>query len=540
MWTPQTPFEQRMAELDRAFGPPPSHPSHKFIAARAELELERDLSLRMRVREHKEQYPSFLLTRMQGGTQFPLSNVLRSYFQEYASRIFEHGPYSFPTSFNVVESFLAFSHRFLAFDLREEKEHLLRLQEYVDWYTAGAFPDEPNALTNILPEGVIHLYNMVAPTEDFRLSTSDSELVVLGVALARHSTELSVMAVVGESPAYPPDEQVDQLELAPPPIGKENVNPHPSYTTADRYFKELPGFARVIALVRFDLASRRYVVRYVNLDIGARYVVVTDDPLGVRMDVTSAERDGLIDGMAQRLRRYDPLLASLATLIYLPAFFIAEHNRVTKTTFATELHARRASTAVRKAIRSLGHKAVPFSIDVLCLGSTPSSVGEEARTITPPDLEFANTGFWKSLPSGDVGEDESGNPIVGKTWVERTETWSSQRLESFVVRKHEMAVQGPNPGYVYVMRSGSHGMDLYKIGRTQREPGERAAELTRATGVPTAFEVLARWKVGDVEAIEQEAHRNLRQYKVNKRREFFRVPLPVIIAEIDKIVKESA
>ena len=79
------------------------------------------------------------------------------------------------------------------------------------------------------------------------------------------------------------------------------------------------------------------------------------------------------------------------------------------------------------------------------------------------------------------------------------------------------------------MRSGAHQLDVYKIGRTQRDPSERARELTGGTGVPTPMEILARWEVGDVVAVETEAHRRLAKYRVNRRREFFRGPLPVII-----------
>ena len=529
-----------MVELYRMFPPPPSHPAHEFLAARAELEHELDLSVRMWVQELRNLFPSFVLTRLDGGTQFPISDLLRSYFLEYATRLAEHGFHAFPTSFNVAESFLVFSHRFFAFDLREEREHLLRLSEYVDWYTGGKFPDNPEALGEILPEGVIYSYNFVAPTEDFRLETSDSELVLLGVAFVRHSTELSVIALAGESPPYPPDEALHPFSAGKRPSGKENLKPDPSLTIEDRYLKELPRFARVIALVRFDLVSRKYVVRCVNLDLGPSYEVRTDDPQSLGPEMPQAARKELLDTMAGRLARYDGLLASLATLMYLPAFFISEHARVRKTTFGTLLNTRRASTEVRKAIQLFGWPAVPFSKDVRCLESAPTDLGEKALTITPPDMEFANTGFWRPLPPGVVGEDESGNPIMGKTWVERTETWSSQRLESFVIQKHETVVQGRRPGSVYVMRSGAHDIDLYKIGRTQREPSERARELTRSTGVPTGFEVLARWEVGDVEAVEAEVHRNLKGYRVSKRREFFRAPLSAIIAEIEKIVQRSA
>ncbi len=173
-----------------------------------------------------------------------------------------------------------------------------------------------------------------------------------------------------------------------------------------------------------------------------------------------AKRADLAGNMRRGLARYDGLLSSLATLMYLPAFFVDQHARVKKTVFTTELHARRSTSEVQKAIRAIGRSHVPFTREVWCLESQNPDRREDTKTIAPPDLEFAETGFWKSLPPGDVGTDESGNPIVGKTWVERTETWSTQRLESFVVQRRLSAARGPKAGTVYVMRSGSHGIDL--------------------------------------------------------------------------------
>ena len=110
------------------FPPPPSHPAHKLLEAQAEVERERDLGLRIWLEEFKQLHPAFMLSRMEGGQDFR-SQPLARVFSRYASRIAEHGPYSFPTSFNVVESFLSFSHKFLSFDLRNEREHVLRLSD---------------------------------------------------------------------------------------------------------------------------------------------------------------------------------------------------------------------------------------------------------------------------------------------------------------------------------------------------------------------------------------------------------------------------
>ena len=536
---PPTPFERRMEQLGRMFPPPPSHPAHQFLSTQAKLSAERNLTFRRWVKDLEKKFHCFVLTRMQGGTQFPIADILRHYFLEYASRLAKHGPHSFPTSFNVIESFLIFSHDYFIFDLREERDHLLQLTEYIDWYSSGAFPDEPGVLTEIAAEGVIYSYNMVAPTEDYRIQTNGSELVITGVALVRHSTEVSMIALCGETPANVSDEKIPELGHGRPAVGKEGLESDGAYSITDRYLKETPGYSRVIGLVRFDLESRQFFVRYLNHDIGDSYLVATDDPMIFTKDITQQERDKIFKLSSETLIRYEPLFALLLSLMYLPAFFIGEHDRVTQTTFSTELHTRRASTEVRKAVRNLGRKFICFSREVHCLQSTADDSIVDERTIVPPDLEFAASGFWKTLAPGEIGEDEKGNPIVGKTWVQRTETWSSHGVEKFVMRKKEKRIEGANPGHLYIMRSGSHSLDIYKIGKTRRSPEVRARELTGATGVPTSFEVLATWEVGDVDLVEKEIHRRLRRYEVNRRREFFRAPLSVIVAEIEIVIRES-
>jgi hypothetical protein len=134
-----------------------------------------------------------------------------------------------------------------------------------------------------------------------------------------------------------------------------------------------------------------------------------------------------------------------------------------------------------------------------------------------------------------IGRDKDGNPVVGKTWVERTETWKAESLDAFLVHRDEMNAQGADPGTIYVMRSGSHSNDVYKIGLTRRTPAERAVDLSSATGVPSAFEVLATWKTGDVAAVEREVHKKLKRYRVSNRREFFCLPISMIISTINGI-----
>jgi len=126
---PPTPFERRMRQLAKLFPPPPTHPAHGVLSALAKRTAERDFSARLWMQQLLKRGPSFMLSRLQGGSGFPDANLLREYVRDYAHRLIERGPHSLASSFNVVESFLSYPHDYFVFDLREEREHLLRLHE---------------------------------------------------------------------------------------------------------------------------------------------------------------------------------------------------------------------------------------------------------------------------------------------------------------------------------------------------------------------------------------------------------------------------
>ena len=63
--------------------------------------------------------------------------------------------------------------------------------------------------------------------------------------------------------------------------------------------------------------------------------------------------------------------------------------------------------------------------------------------------------------AGKVVEDGKlglANAIIGKTWAARTESWPGAGLQKFVVRKHRIVGDAPDPGqtrYLHVARATS-------------------------------------------------------------------------------------
>lgn len=82
-------------------------------------------------------------------------------------------------------------------------------------------------------------------------------------------------------------------------------------------------------------------------------------------------------------------------------------------------------------------------------------------------------------------------------------------------------------GHVYVLVNSSFP-DLVKIGRTIKDPAERAREL-RLTGVPTPFVVAYSVLVSDCYSLESLIHEELAEFRLSNDREFFKVDPKIAI-----------
>ncbi len=99
--------------------------------------------------------------------------------------------------------------------------------------------------------------------------------------------------------------------------------------------------------------------------------------------------------------------------------------------------------------------------------------------------------------------------------------------------------QQTRSGNVYVISNiGSFGENVYKIGMTRRlEPLDRIRELGDAS-VPFEFDVHALIYSDDAPKLERELHKKFLRLQINKinpRKEFFKVQLADVVAEVEKM-----
>jgi hypothetical protein len=84
-------FRDRMRAFTADVAPLFRHPNRDRLIERIARDSERDLGLRSMIKEFKERVHPFLLTRLEGGSGFPLANALRSFFYEYFDRFNKGG-----------------------------------------------------------------------------------------------------------------------------------------------------------------------------------------------------------------------------------------------------------------------------------------------------------------------------------------------------------------------------------------------------------------------------------------------------------------
>ncbi len=276
-----------------------------------------------------------------------MANALRSYFHEFVHRISRAGFYALPVAFNVLEAFFRHDRSMSGLDLLPEREHLLSLNQYFTWYESNGLPRDPALLLDAMTEGFIYSYNFPDASTGYHVTCGESRVIIAGIAMVRHEKELSCFLLAGENPPNPPDEkaaQAAEVDLIP---SKQVLSPAAELSVNDRYLKEFPGYGRLAVLTRLDLSTKRYEVRYVNVDIGNAYEVFTDDE-AIFWHPEFKRTPSYVEAQNKALARYNPLFSAASALIYLPFIFVDEMKRVQDTDFPTSCTSTEGRSMARK------------------------------------------------------------------------------------------------------------------------------------------------------------------------------------------------
>jgi len=92
----------------------------------------------------------------------------------------------------------------------------------------------------------------------------------------------------------------------------------------------------------------------------------------------------------------------------------------------------------------------------------------------------------------------------------------------------------PDLGSLYILSNESlHG--IIKIGFTNRDPENRARELSKSTSIPTDFVIEDDIFIENPQKYEALIHARLRPFRINPKKEFFRISVEDATSTINEI-----
>ncbi|MFT8483747.1 MAG: GIY-YIG nuclease family protein, partial [Gluconobacter cerinus] len=206
-----------------------------------------------------------------------------------------------------------------------------------------------------------------------------------------------------------------------------------------------------------------------------------------------------------------------------------------------------------------GLKADYVVVEAISVENNPAEPSV-IRRVKMPVYSIETEGHWRRLKFGQRGKDRDGQPVDGKTWVSRSSPWRNankrdgvvyikdclaiakarvQEIYSKVNNKEKSNTDINGMGELYVLRCSLMEGEVYKVGWTSGTAEDRAKEISSATGVPMSFVVVESWRHDKPKELEVEVHAQLLPYRINNRREFFRLDFDnlrkIIIKTINRV-----
>jgi hypothetical protein len=513
-----------------------------------------------------EKYRRIIMAIRQSGVGYPVDQLLRDLAIEYTHRYASSGVANQPTSFNYFEAFCAI--KLIEGSVApyaepvEEIDHLFSVADYFDYLTAEEAPKFNLADLREMPEARTHHFTQNGSVNDFTYMTAEGrEFVISGFSMIRRGDSLHWYVLGGEvlSEAEWQDRSENDLKIEIEDVAPEKLPfLFESMEQTDRRggppvaLQGTKTAVRTIIAGETDLTTSKHVARCYTMELENSFVSFCDDPDVVSNVRDKTRREKIIAAMQQRVESASVMWNLAEGFFQLPRYFQFRVTVPKDVVIASGKPAPRTA----KGGRGIGTKFKHVtSIEV---SDVEQSV---VRFYTPPHFDVETEGYWRRLAAGTYGYDREGNQVQGRTWINASNEWRarsnqprtvfikssvaaakievSEYLEAAQRADAEEKFPSEQVGVLYVMRCLAMKDEVYKVGWTSNSAEQRARELSSATGVPASFAVVEGWQHPDPEALEKGVHAMLDPYRLNERREFFKLKYPALKAIIEAEIARS-
>lgn len=475
---------------------------------------------------------------------FLTENSLRHFLTEFNNRAWKYGLRSMPVMFNIMEAFFNYRKPEIYFELIEEENYLISFFDFIDYITSKEFDDNKNLIDENITSDIIYNFNVGKDLEEIKFKNdADEEFIVAGVSIIRRDNEITVLMVTGKK-------KTENLSIDKDSFKFDTQNPNKSEIIDEiketlkteeieyEYLDEDEKFIKVLVAARIDLETMTIDARYVAEETNLMFNVVTDEIDGFLKengDFISEELKTAYENSREKIEGFNPIFEVIKLSLYLPYFFNSKEDAIVEEVLDTKFKKQFSSPLTKRKFNNVfGFKA-----------STKSLYSIDTDNVFSPDkiklrddlFKVQTDGYWKKLGLDEIGLDKKGNQIHGRTWVNQNLSWFEAKEEDLVVEKETELFKGKNAGFIYILRNPTMAKNIFKIGLTRNEVDDRVNQLSK-TSVPDKFYKSQEWNVKDCVKAEKEIHSRLNDYRVDPRREFFKIDYDKAIKVIKEVIDE--
>ena len=476
---------------------------------------------------------------------FVTENSLRHYLMEFNNRAWKFGLRSMPIMFNIMEAFFIFRKPEIYFELIEEENYLISFFDFIDFITSNEFIDNKTLLDENITSDIIYNFNVGKDLEEIKFKNdSGDEFIVAGVSIIRRDNEITVMMVNGRK-------KTKDISIKKSSVKFDTTNPNKSGLIDEinetlktkeiefEYLDEEKKYIKVLVCSRIDLETMTIDARYVAEETNLMFDVATDEIDGFLKgngEFISDDLKKAYENSRKKVEGFNAIFEVIRLSLYLPYYFNLKEDVIVEEVLDTRFKKQFSSPLTKRKFNNVfGYKSSSkalFSLD------TNKVFSPDVIKLRDDLFKVQTNGYWKKIAIDEIGLDKNGKPMHGRTWIIQNLSWFEAKEDELIVEKQTELFKGVNAGYIYILRNPTMEKNIFKIGLTRNDVDERVTQLSK-TSVPDKFYKSQEWNVKDCVKAEKEIHRRLNEYRIDPRREFFKIEYVIAIKVIIEVVDET-
>lgn len=444
--------------------------------------------------------------------------------------------------FNIMEAFFIYRKPEIYFELIEEENYLISYFDFIDFVTSSSFKENQKIILENLTPDIVYNFNVGKDLDEITFKSDDKdEFIVAGVSIIRRENEATILMTTGRK-------KTEELSINKSSFKFDSPNPDKAKIIKEakeslskdeleyEYLDEEKQYVKVLVGCRVDLDSMTIDARYVAEETTLMFNITTDEIDGflnekgefISEDTKKAYQDSL-----EKIEVYNPIFEAIKMSLFLPYYFNLNEDSIIEEDHDTEFKKVNSNPIKKRKFRdTFGFKC---SIKPLYILDIQDAMSADKIRLRDDLFKVQSKGYWKKLELDEVGLDKKGNPVHGKTWVNESLSWFEAKEKDLVIEKEGPQYVGGNAGFIYILRNPTMEADIFKIGLTRNTVDERAKQLSK-TSVPDKFYKSQEWNVKDCVRAEKEIHTELNDFRIDPRREFFKVQYDKAIATIKNVI----